>query len=171
MAKAIDLLRSPVLPSGFRAAGIACGIKDKGKLDLGLIVSDHPTACSATFTTNKIKAAPVRLSMRHLKGGKLQAVVVNSGNANACNGKRGEKDARVMAQATARELGLEERQVFVCSTGIIGLPLPVDKIQMAAPALVEGLRPGGLRDFSRAILTSDKRNKVVSARISIGGKN
>ena len=170
MAKSIDLLRSPVLPAGFRAAGLACGIKDAGKLDLGLIVSDHPAACSATFTTNRIKAAPVKLSMRHLKGGKLQAVVVNSGNANACNGKRGDQDARVMAQAAARELGLEERQIFVCSTGIIGLPLPVDKIQAAAPALVEGLRPGGLRDFSRAILTSDKRNKVVSARISIGGK-
>jgi len=170
MAQSIDLLRSPVLPAGFRAAGIACGIKDGGKLDLGLLVSNYPAVCSATFTTNRIKAAPVRLSMRHLKGGKLQAVVVNSGNANACNGKRGEKDARSMAQAAAGALGMEERQVFVCSTGIIGLPLPVDKIQAVAPVIVEKLRSGGLRDFSRAILTSDKRNKVVSVRVSIGGK-
>jgi len=170
MAQSIDILRSPALPAGFRAAGIACGIKDAGKLDLGLLVSDYPAVSAATFTTNRIKAAPVKLSMRHLKKGGLQAVVVNSGNANACNGKRGEKDARSMAQAAAGALGLEERQVFVCSTGIIGLPLPVDKIQAAAPVIVEDLRPGGLRDFSRAIITSDKRNKVVSARISLGGK-
>jgi glutamate N-acetyltransferase/amino-acid N-acetyltransferase len=170
MAQSIQLLRSPVLPAGFRAAGMPCGIKGGGKPDLGMLVSDSPAVCWATFTTNRIKASPVKLSMRHLKGGQLQAVLVNSGNANACNGRQGDKDARLMVKAAADASGLKEREVFVCSTGIIGVPLPVEKIQEAAPALVTSLRPGGLRDFSRAILTSDKRNKVVSARISIGDR-
>ena len=170
MSDSIKLLRSPVLPAGFRAAGMACGIKAGGNLDLGLIVSDFPAVCWATFTTNRIKASPVRLSMRHLKGGELRAVIVNSGNANACNGRQGDRDARLMVQAVANASGLKERQVFVCSTGIIGVPLPVEKIQVSAPAVVKLLRPSGLRDFSRAILTSDKRNKVVSAKIKIGGK-
>jgi glutamate N-acetyltransferase/amino-acid N-acetyltransferase len=170
MAQSVELLRSPVLPGGFIAAGVACGIKDGGKLDLGLLVSDHPAVSAATFTTNRIKAAPVRLSMRHLKGGQVQAVFVNSGNANACNGQRGESDARAMAAAAAGALGLKPRQVFVCSTGIIGLPLPVEKIQEAAPVIAKKLRRGGWRDFSRAILTSDKRSKMVSARIMLGSK-
>jgi glutamate N-acetyltransferase/amino-acid N-acetyltransferase len=149
---------------------MACGIKDNGKADLGLLVSDHPTVCAATFTTNKVKASPVRLSMRHLKRGDLRAAIVNSGNANACNGARGDADAKAMAAAAARELDIDPRQVFVCSTGIIGVPMPVEKIETAAPALSKKLKASGLVAFSKAIMTSDKVNKVSSATVEIGGK-
>ena len=108
--------------------------------------------------------------MRHLKGGDLRAVAVNSGNANACNGALGDTVARAMAGHAADATGLRERQVFVCSTGIIGVRLPVEKIGAAAPALAEKLRPAGLRDFATAILTSDKVAKIVSAQATVGGE-
>ncbi len=170
MADPVELLRSPKLPTGFRAAGVASGIKSGAKLDLGMLSSDLPTCSAATFTTNRVKASPVRLSMRHLKGGDLRAVVVNSGNANACNGPQGDLDAREMAASAAAAAGLEVRQMFVCSTGIIGVPLPVEKVTAAAPDLARALRPSGLRDFAKAILTSDKVAKIVSARVGVGGK-
>ena len=118
MAERITKLRATKLPIGFRAAGISSGIKDSGAKDLGIVISDFPTVSAATFTTNRIKAAPVRLSKRHLSSGDIRAVIVNSGNANACNGRQGLNDAKLMAQFAASSLGLEPRQVFVCSTGI-----------------------------------------------------
>ena len=169
-AAPISLQRTPKLPVGFRAAGVACGIKAEGKLDLGLLVSDPPTVCAATFTTNRIKASPVRLSMRHLKRGDLRAVVVNSGNANACNGAQGDDDAKAMAAAAAGALNFDPRQVFVGSTGIIGVPLPIDKVLSGTPAAAKKLSASGLTSFSKAILTSDKVNKLASVRVSLGGK-
>ena len=167
MAQSIKLLRSPVLPAGFRAAGMACGIKGGGKPDLGMLVSDCPAVCWATFTTNRIKASPVKLSMRHLKGGKVQAVVVNSGNANACTGAQGDRDTRLMASETARHLGLEADEVLVCSTGRIGEKLPMTRItagiKNAADDLAEGVEGG--RSFLHAILTSDTRTKSCLAEV------
>ena len=170
MAERITKLRAAKLPIGFRAAGISSGIKDSGAKDLGIVISDFPTVSAATFTTNRIKAAPVRLSKRHLSSGDIRAVIVNSGNANACNGRQGLNDAKLMAQFAASSLGLEPRQVFVCSTGIIGYPLPVAKVQVATPKIVEKLRISGWGDFSRSIMTSDKVNKVCAVKTLIGGK-
>ena len=170
MAERITKLRAAKLPIGFRAAGISSGIKDSGAKDLGIVISDFPTVSAATFTTNRIKAAPVRLSKRHLSSGDIRAVIVNSGNANACNGRQGLNDAKLMAQFAASSLGLEPRQVFVCSTGIIGYPLPVAKVQVATPKIVEKLRISGWVDFSRSIMTSDKVNKVCAVKTLIGGK-
>ena len=170
MAERITKLRATKLPIGFRAAGISSGIKDSGAKDLGIVISDFPTVSAATFTTNRIKAAPVRLSKRHLSNGDIRAVIVNSGNANACNGRQGLNDAKLMAQFAASSLGLEPRQVFVCSTGIIGYPLPVAKVQVATPKVVEKLRISGWGDFSRSIMTSDKVNKVCAVKTLIGGK-
>ena len=170
MAERITKLREAKLPIGFRAAGISSGIKDSGAKDLGIVISDFPAVSAATFTTNRIKAAPVRLSKRHLSCGDIRAVIVNSGNANACNGRQGLNDAKLMAQFAASSLGLEPRQVFVCSTGIIGYPLPVAKVQAATPKIVEKLRISGWGDFSRSIMTSDKVNKVCAVKTLIGGK-
>ena len=170
MAERITKLRAAKLPIGFRAAGISSGIKDSGAKDLGIVISDFPAVSAATFTTNRIKAAPVRLSKRHLSCGDIRAVIVNSGNANACNGRQGLNDAKLMAQSAASSLGLEPRQVFVCSTGIIGYSLPVAKVQAATPKIVEKLRISGWGDFSRSIMTSDKVNKVCAVKTLIGGK-
>ena len=170
MAERITKLRAAKLPIGFRAAGISSGIKDSGAKDLGIVISDFPAVSAATFTTNRIKAAPVRLSKRHLSCGDIRAVIVNSGNANACNGRQGLNDAKLMAQFAASSLGLEPRQVFVCSTGIIGYALPVAKVQAATPKIVEKLRISGWGDFSRSIMTSDKVNKVCAVKTLIGGK-
>ncbi|NCG26172.1 MAG: bifunctional glutamate N-acetyltransferase/amino-acid acetyltransferase ArgJ [Verrucomicrobiales bacterium] len=170
MAEIITKLRTARLPFGFRAAGISSGIKENGAKDLGIVISDFPTVSAATFTTNRIKAAPVRLSQRHLRRGDIRALIVNSGNANACNGKQGFNDAKLMTQFAASSLGLEARQIFVCSTGIIGYPLPIEKVRRATPKIVEKLRVSGWKDFSRSIMTSDKVNKVCSVKTLIGGK-
>jgi len=170
MAEIITKLRTARLPVGFRAAGVSSGIKENGAKDLGIVISDSPTVSAATFTTNRIKAAPVRLSKRHLRHGDIRALIVNSGNANACNGKQGFHDAKLMAQFAASSLGLDPRQIFVCSTGIIGYPLPVEKVEIATPKIVKKLKASGWNDFSRSIMTSDKVNKVCSVKTLIGGK-
>ena len=112
---------------GFLAAGVHCGLKAKG-LDLAVIFSQVSAAGGAMFTTNKVAAAPVVLSRQHLGSGPMRAVVVNSGNANACNGEQGMEDARAMAAMAAKALGVKVRQVFVASTGVIGQPLSMDKV-------------------------------------------
>src|SRR6202795_4282318 len=134
-------------PKGFRAAAGRCGIKEgfREKSDLGLIISDYPAVAAATFTSNKIKAAPVRVSAAHLRAADTRAIVANSGNANACTGSTGIQNAKKMAQAVARQLGFKDRQVLVCSTGRIGRHLPIEKFKRAGPRLVAGLRATGRR--------------------------
>src|ERR1700733_5280529 len=112
---------------GFRAAGVACGIKPRGEKDLALIVSDVPTATAATFTTNAVKAAPVKVSMRHMRNGKLRGVVINSGCANACTGVGGIADAKAMVEHAAKELETKPHEWLICSTGRIGNRLPMPK--------------------------------------------
>jgi glutamate N-acetyltransferase/amino-acid N-acetyltransferase len=123
---------------------------------------------AATFTSSKVKAAPVRLSRAHQRLDNIRAIVVNSGNANACTGVQGLEDAKAMARTTAEALGLLTRQVAVCSTGIIGKPLPIDRIIPAIPGLAANLSPGQWTSLSRAIMTSDKVQKMASVRVMIG---
>lgn len=159
-------------PSGFRAAAVRCGIKEGApeKGDLGLIISDFPAVAAATFTSNKIKAAPVRVSAAHLRAGDTRAIIANSGNANACTGSTGIQNARRMTQAVARQLGLKERQILVCSTGRIGRDLPIEKIEQFMPALVAGLSSSGSDVVAKAIMTSDTFQKEIAVELPLADK-
>ncbi|HLA24946.1 MAG TPA: bifunctional glutamate N-acetyltransferase/amino-acid acetyltransferase ArgJ [bacterium] len=152
---------------GFRAAGIRCGIK-ASRPDLALIVSDTLASAAGVFTTNAVKAAPVLVSMEAIQSGAAQAVVVNSGNANACTGPQGLADAREMAALTAQALGIAEEFVLVASTGVIGIPLPMDAVRAGIPRLPAALlRDGGAA--SEAILTTDAFAKTAAVRFSLKG--
>ena len=161
------------LPRGFSFATAHCGIK-KRKTDLGLLVSETPAVVAAVFTTNQVKAAPVRLCMEHLakSAADIRAVVVNSGNANCCTGSDGLKKSRKTATVAARLLGCDPENTFICSTGVIGVPLPVEKILDALPGLIAAreVTPEAFDQFSRAILTTDTRQKVASAGCKLNGK-
>jgi glutamate N-acetyltransferase/amino-acid N-acetyltransferase len=157
---------------GFRAAGISAGIKTGKGLDLALLVADAPASAAAVFTTNLAQAAPVLVSREHLQttGGRVRAIVVNSGCANACTGDEGMRDAREMASETARLVGCPADQVLVASTGVIGVALPMNKIRQGLPEALKALGPGGDRgaNAARAIMTTDPFPKEAAARISIG---
>ena len=164
---------SVTAPLGFRAAGVFCDIKrlgtgkgsDRGpKPDLALIVSDHPAAVAGMFTTNQVVAAPVKVCREVVRRGVAQAVVANSGNANACTGRQGLADARVMAAETARALGLDPREVLVASTGRIGVLLPMENVRNGIRAAAQALGRGGefASQAARAIMTSDTRPKEVA---------
>ncbi|MCB1226301.1 MAG: bifunctional glutamate N-acetyltransferase/amino-acid acetyltransferase ArgJ [Verrucomicrobiales bacterium] len=155
---------------GFRAAAVGCGIKnpENKRLDLALVVSDFPTHTEAVFTTNQVKAACVRVSAQHLREPDTRAIIVNSGNANACTGPRGITDAKEMAKLTAEAVGCRMRQVLVCSTGIIGMPMPMERLRPGIPAVAAALHAEGSDDASRAIMTSDTRPKSVSIEVPCG---
>jgi glutamate N-acetyltransferase/amino-acid N-acetyltransferase len=155
---------------GFLFSGISSGIKKDGKRDLGLIYSEVPAQVAGLFTTNSIKAAPVQLDIERVKGGLCQALIVNSGNANACTGIRGLRDARRMSSLVARRLGIHEALVFVSSTGVIGTPLPFNKIKEGIPKLVETLSPERWMETVEAIMTTDTFPKVEVATCRIHGK-
>ena len=155
---------------GFKFAGVASGLKKNGQKDLGLIYSESPAEVAGVFTRNEVKAAPVILDMQRIVSGTCQAVIANSGNANCCTGEKGMQDAVMMARWTAQELNLPEEQVLTASTGVIGEPLAVEKIQKALPDLVDDLKPDGLPDFSEAIMTTDTVPKVVSKKGNLDGK-
>ena len=156
-------------PKGFLASGIRAGIKEKG-LDLALISSPFLSHAVGVFTCNSIKAAPVLLSQTLLKDGYAQAIVINSGCANACTGKEGKTYARRMCQKAAKELGISETDVLVASTGVIGERLPIEKIENALPDLAVGLSPNGGKKASMAILTTDTRPKAAGVTIKIKGR-
>ncbi|RLL86207.1 ornithine acetyltransferase [Petrotoga sp. HKA.pet.4.5] len=160
-----------VLPLGFKVWGIHCGIK-KSKKDLGLIYSEKKANASAVFTTNKVKAAPVLLSMENIKNNEIQAVIVNSGNANACTGVKGYSDAISMAEKTAQILNLKSEDVFVSSTGVIGVPLPIEKILNGIESFEKNidLANDDLLSFAQAIMTTDTFPKIYSTQVVIGGK-
>lgn len=153
------------LPKGFTASGVIAGLKPSGAPDLGLLVSDRPTAAAGVFTTNRVAAAPVLLSKRHLRRGAARAIVVNSGNANAATGSRGLADARAMAKAAAAELGVKEHAVLVASTGVIGVWMPVAKILTGITAAAGALAGDGLDGLARAIMTTDTRPKTADATV------
>ena len=160
-----------ILPKGFQANGLACGLKKSGKLDLALIYSQFPALASAKFTTNSIIAAPLTVSKEHLKSAKrFQAILANSGNANCFTGKSGIKDAQATAGYLAGELKIGKSSVLVNSTGIIGKRLDVAKIKQGLRKLVLGLSGSGIHKAKLAIMTTDTFAKEVSIDLRIGNK-
>ena len=161
---------------GFVGAGVACGIKGSGDPDLSLVATEDsaPVAAAAVFTANKSTAAPVVVSRAHLAatGGRTAGVILNSGNANAATGAAGKEAAERMCAAAAAELGCAAEELLVCSTGLIGIPLPVEKIEAAAGALAAARSVDGGADAARAILTTDTHAKEVVVRrqgLTVGG--
>ncbi len=157
-------------PKGFRAAGVEAGIKYANRKDFALLVSDCPAAAAAVFTTNEVAAAPVQLDRAHMRSGRAQAVAINSGCANACTGKLGLQHAHAMARATAAALGIDTKLVLVCSTGVIGANLPIDRIVAGAGLAARSLRRTGGPDAARAIMTTDTVDKQAAVRVKIDGK-
>jgi len=155
---------------GFRFAATAAGIKQTGALDLALMCADGPAAAAGVFTTNRVKAAPVLLSQQRLRAGKAQAILVNSGNANACTGPEGLEDAQESALSVARLLNIPDRLVLPASTGVIGQPLPLEKLTRALPKLVARLNPKGFSEAAEAIMTTDTRPKTSGLRQKLGGQ-
>src|ERR1700745_1514283 len=162
------------LPRGFRFAATACGLKKTGALDLAILSSDVSASAAAVFTQNLVVAAPVMLSKRHLQlsGGRMRAVVVNAGNANCATGARGEAASLRTVEETARRLRAQPEEVFVCSTGVIGVQLPVEKILRALPSLTQNRRPSARSfvELSLAICTTDTRPKTAAASFKMAGK-
>lgn len=156
--------------NGFLFSGISSGIKKDGSRDLGLIYSEVPAQVAGLFTTNAVKAAPVQLDRERVKGGFCQALIVNSGNANACTGSQGLRDARRISSLVAKRLGIGEQLVFVSSTGVIGIPLPLNKIKEGIPKLIEALSPADWMKTVEAIMTTDTFPKVEVATCRIKGK-
>jgi glutamate N-acetyltransferase/amino-acid N-acetyltransferase len=152
-------------PEGFVASGVRCGLKTEG-LDLALIVSDGPAHVAGTFTTNLVQAACVRYSRRVVERGSARAILCNAGNANACNGERGDRDTIAMAQTAATLLGMDPTSVLVASTGVIGHPLPMDKLERGIPLAVDALDREGDTDsrVAQAIMTTDLRPKLIGVR-------
>ena len=157
-------------PIGFQAAGIHCGIKKPGIPDLALVVSDVTGPIAGVFTQNRVAAAPVILDRLHLRHHRGRAIIVNSGNANACTGARGLAAATTMATAVARGLSIPVQEVFVGSTGVIGRVLPIDRIETGLPTLIAQLSRRGGPQAAQAILTTDLRPKTVVVRGKIGGR-
>jgi len=158
-------------PRGFRAAAARCGIRQAEADDLGLLVCDVQGTAAATFTTNRVTAAPVRWSRETIRQGRVRAAVVNSGCANACTGERGLRDVEATAAAAAKALGLEPAHFLIASTGIIGHYLPMDKLLAGIPkaaALLDGSIEAGER-FARAIMTTDTKLKEAALRCHVGG--
>ncbi|MDF2627355.1 MAG: putative amino-acid acetyltransferase [Symbiobacteriaceae bacterium] len=158
-------------PAGFLAAGVHADIKGKGgtKKDVAVLFSRVPCAAAGVYTTNLVKAAPVVLSQERTAAGQLQAVVVNSGNANACTGEQGMADARTMADLTAKALGLEPAAVAVASTGVIGVPLPMDRVKAGIARAAASIAPDGAQAAAEAIMTTDTYDKQYAVQFDLGG--
>ncbi len=183
MSRQIQFIEGSITtPRGFRAAGVFCDIKrlgtgkgsDKGaKRDLMLIASDCPASVAGMFTTNQVCAAPVKVSLEHASKARAQAIVSNSGNANACTGRQGLKDARAMVRSAARALQLPEQDVLVCSTGRIGLPMPMDRVELGIRDAVSRLSDSraAAADAAEAIMTSDSVSKEVAVMLRIGSRD
>ena len=156
-------------PKGFKAAGIHAGLK-KAKKDMAMIISEKEAVTAATFTTNKVKAAPVLWDQGIAKTGKASAVVINSGNANACTGKQGLLDAEKTAEIAASLIGTEKSSVYVCSTGVIGVKLDMAKIGKGIEMLYPLLSVNGGKDAAEAICTTDTFSKEAAATVEVSGK-
>ena len=154
---------------GIKVAGVQAGIKTKDKKEVALIVAEKPVAAAGVFTINRSRAAPVYVCQEHLKEGIAQAIVVNSGNANACTGKGGMTDAYKMAKIAADELCIDEKLVLVASTGVIGKRLPMDKIEAAIKLAAKSLSPDSGHDAALAIMTTDLVEKEIAVEIEVAG--
>jgi glutamate N-acetyltransferase/amino-acid N-acetyltransferase len=162
-------LSAVTFPRGFRASGVACGLKESGRPDLALIVSDLPATAVGMFTQNRVVAAPVTLSKQHIAGGTAHAIVVNSGNANACTGAQGDADALEMAELTAATVGCTPGEVLVASTGIIGRPLAMDLVRPGIALAHTALSSDGGADAANAICTTDAYPKTGEETVVLGG--
>jgi glutamate N-acetyltransferase / amino-acid N-acetyltransferase len=162
--------RGVTFARGFTAGAVAAGVKDASapRLDVGVLAATSACVAAGIFTTNQVIAAPCVVTQRHLRAGRLRAVVVNSGNANACTGDQGERDALAMASAAASLVGARADEIGVASTGVIGIPLPVDRIVKGVGQL--RLSVDGWDDLSRAIMTTDTRPKVAEREVWLRGK-
>lgn len=156
---------------GFKAAGIAAGVKKSGKKDMMLLYSEVEAVSAAAFTTNRVKAAPILVNMENINNAVTRAIIVCSGNANACTGDQGLADAKAMTQRVADKLGLDSKEVLVQSTGVIGVNLPMDKIIPGIDNLVENLTDDGGVDAAVAIMTTDLIKKEFGVELEIGGKS
>ncbi|MCL2763285.1 MAG: bifunctional glutamate N-acetyltransferase/amino-acid acetyltransferase ArgJ [Treponema sp.] len=167
-----EIIGGVCAPRGFKAGGIWCGIKASSKKrDLGLIYSEKACTSAALFTTNRVKAASVQISQKHIAGGKLHAIIVNSGNANACTGEAGLAAARRMAELAADAFAIAPAEVAVASTGVIGVPFPIAVVEHSIGALANSLQgdESGHSAALEAIMTTDTRRKEFSVEITIGG--
>lgn len=161
------------LPRGFKAAGMHCGVKKDASLyDLSLFVSDRPAAAAGVFTTNLVHGAPVKVSRERVPRATARAVVINSGNSNACTGDQGITDARWMTNVVAQQLGCDEEDVLVCSTGVIGRFLPKEKLAAGIPVVAKQLdeTPAALENAARGIMTTDTFPKIATRVADIGGR-
>jgi glutamate N-acetyltransferase/amino-acid N-acetyltransferase len=161
------------LPKGFSAAGLHCGVKkDASLFDLALFVSDRPAAAAGMFTTNLVNGAPVKVSKERVPRGTARAVVINSGNSNACTGDQGLADARWMTDLVAQQLGCSDEDVLVCSTGVIGRFLPKEKLAAGIPSVAKQLAEGpvALENAARGIMTTDTFPKISTRTAEIGGR-
>ncbi|HSI82133.1 MAG: bifunctional glutamate N-acetyltransferase/amino-acid acetyltransferase ArgJ [Candidatus Methylacidiphilales bacterium] len=156
-------------PRGFRVGAVCGDIKyGGGRKDVALIISDFPAEAAATFTTNQVKAAPVRVSMRRMKRGKMRGVIVNAGNANACTGVEGLENAKEMVKCAAKAVGCDEREMLVCSTGRIGVQLPMDKVRKAITDAHAALGDNG-HSAAEAIMTTDTFPKELVVEFELDG--
>jgi glutamate N-acetyltransferase/amino-acid N-acetyltransferase len=155
---------------GFLTGGVVCGLKTNKDKDLGLIYAEASANVAGVFTRNLVQAAPVQLDRQRIAAGVCRALIVNSGNANCCTGDHGMQAAIRMAKSAADGLGLSEDEVLVSSTGVIGEPLPVEKIETAVPGLIDTLQGEGVLDLAKAIMTTDTVPKVISRRGELDGK-
>ncbi len=157
-------------PKGFLFSTVEAAIKKPGRKDLALIYSEVEASMAGMFTTNKVKAAPVKLDMKKIRSGKGQAVIINSGNANACTGKKGMKDAVEMAGFVANGIKANPSLVYVCSTGVIGTPMPMDRIRSKTSELIHNLGKSTIEDVAASIMTTDTFPKIIKKKVKIGGK-
>jgi glutamate N-acetyltransferase/amino-acid N-acetyltransferase len=155
---------------GFQAAGAACGIKPRGEKDIALIVSNVPAEVAATFTTNLVKAAPVKVSMQNVRNGKIRGVVINSGCANACTGVQGITDAKAMIEHVAKKVKTKPRDWLVCSTGRIGNRLPMPQVRKGIEKAIAKLGPDNGAEAAKAIMTTDTRRKEFAMRFKVNGR-
>ncbi|MEJ2254696.1 MAG: bifunctional glutamate N-acetyltransferase/amino-acid acetyltransferase ArgJ [Nitrospirota bacterium] len=157
-------------PRGFRYAAAGASIKGPGRNDMALIYSEAPALAAGAFTTNKVKSPTVTLNRERVRRGRGRAVLVNSGNANACTGAQGVGDAREMASLAAESLSLPAREVYVCSTGVIGVSLPMARVRRGIEALARDLGSVGLMEVARAIMTTDTVPKVAHRTVKVGAR-
>jgi glutamate N-acetyltransferase / amino-acid N-acetyltransferase len=158
-------------PRGFLFSAAEAAIKKPGRKDLALIYSQKEANIAGMFTTNAVKAAPVQLGMKQIKSGRGQAIIVNSGNANACTGRQGLHDAAEMTRLVAQHLKINRSFVYISSTGVIGTPMPMERIGEKIPELIRNLDRASLRNVAEAILTTDTFPKIVKKKVNIEGKS
>ena len=157
-----------MIPKGFLFSAVEAAIKRPGKKDLALIVSQKEAHIAGMFTTNQVKAAPVKLDLKKIRSGRAQSIIVNSGNANACTGDKGMQDAREIVNRVASGLNIKPALVYICSTGVIGVPLPMTRIRQKISVLVRHLGRSTIQDVANSIMTTDTFPKIVTKKVRIG---